>query len=485
MTGGGPDRRVAGGRPEPASAFTSGARLRERYLLLEPLGVGGMSQVWHAADELLGRSVAIKVLATPLAADPDLRAATWREARAVAQLSHPHLTQVHDYGEAPLPGGGTAGYLVMELVAGQTLADRLTGGALPPPAAARVASQVAAALAAAHRGGVVHRDVKPSNVMLTETGVKVLDFGIAAMAGSVAVDGDQLVGTPTYAAPERLDPGAPALPASDVYSLGVLFYETLTGSPPASFRSWQELARSDRVIPPTGPDVPERLAVACRDLLAADPAMRPPASEVAVRLSEAGAGAQPEPTVVQPAQVPRQFAPGAAVPSAPATALDGTAVAPARPSRRLLYAGAAVAAVLLALVVVLLVAAWRPGEQPITSAEPSAAVPTEGDAGSVADHEPPAAEPSPAEIIAEFDRALLAAFEDGNVTRDGFDDLRDELDDLRDALDEEDPEDRAEELRDEARDLLEEIDDLREDGEVAPTIADQLASLLAPLLNDG
>src|SRR5215813_4042332 len=111
--------------------FAPGMALHGRFTLRARIGTGGMSEVWRADDHVLGRTVAVKTLAVPLAADPLLRAATWREARAAAQLAHPHITQVYDYGEADLPDGGVLPYLVMELVEGQSLADRLRSGPLP------------------------------------------------------------------------------------------------------------------------------------------------------------------------------------------------------------------------------------------------------------------------------------------------------------------------------------------------------------------
>src|SRR5262249_51816797 len=227
------------------SPFSPGMTLHDRFSLRERIGRGGMSEVWSADDQVLGRTVAVKVLAVPLAADPLLRAATWREARATAQLTHPHITQVYDYGEASVPGGGVVPYLVMELVAGENLADRLRSGPLPWPEAVRVTAQVADALAAAHRSGIVHRDIKPDNVMLTGSGAKVLDFGIAALAGGSDTDGGRLVGTPGYAAPERLRL-APAAPAGDVYALGALLYEMLTGHPLVPAQSWQDAAAAHR-----------------------------------------------------------------------------------------------------------------------------------------------------------------------------------------------------------------------------------------------
>ena len=220
--------------------LSTGMRLTERYRLVEQIGRGGMSEVWRADDEVLDRPVAVKTLASALAADPALRATTWQEARSAARLTHPHVTQVYDYGEAQVDGRAPVPYLVMELVDGQNLAERLGRGPLPWSIAARVAAQVAAALAAAHRLGVVHRDIKPSNVMLTATGAKVLDFGIAALAGAEpGVPAGWLAGTPAYAAPERLHrDGADS--ACDIYSLGVLLYEALTGSPPTPITTWDE-----------------------------------------------------------------------------------------------------------------------------------------------------------------------------------------------------------------------------------------------------
>ena len=130
-----------------------------RYRLVERLGAGGMSVVWRGYDEVLGRPVAVKLLAAKLVADPELRGRVLREARAAARLSHPHITNVYDYGER---ADGTP-YVVMELVEGQSLAQRMAAGPLPWRMAVRVAAQVASALAAAHAQGLVHRDVTPAN----------------------------------------------------------------------------------------------------------------------------------------------------------------------------------------------------------------------------------------------------------------------------------------------------------------------------------
>ncbi|WP_167666644.1 serine/threonine-protein kinase [Micromonospora narathiwatensis] len=308
------------------SPFTPALRLHDRYVLRERIGLGGMSEVWRADDEVLHRPVAVKALATQLAADPQLRATIQREARAAARLTHPHVTQVYDYAEATLPDGSLVPYLVMELVEGHTLADRLAGGPLAWPEAVRLAGQVAAALAAAHRIGVVHRDIKPGNVMLTETGAKVLDFGIATLAGPrhplAGQTGELLMGTPAYFAPERMTPG-PANPASDVYALGALLYRTLTGLAPLPVQTWQDVldvqARQTPIPPLRVPGLPADVAELTLACLSVDPARRPTAGQLAARF---GAG--------QPADPPTAILPTVTRSEHPRTLIDRSAV-PVRP----------------------------------------------------------------------------------------------------------------------------------------------------------
>jgi serine/threonine-protein kinase len=273
--------------PDATPPFAAGLRLHERYLLRARIGLGGMSEVWSADDEVLDRPVAVKALAAPLAADPDLRATLRREARAAARLNHPHITQVYDYGEAALPDEALRPYLVMELVRGQGLAARLAAGPLPWPVAVRTVAQVASALAAAHAAGLVHRDVKPGNVMLTPNGAKVLDFGLAALAGTTTPAGAPRIGTPAYAAPERTA-SAPPKPATDVYALGVLLHEVLTGRTPRHVRSWADVTRAHReaVAPLDVPGLPPGVAAICAGCLARDPRRRPTAAAVAAGLTE-------------------------------------------------------------------------------------------------------------------------------------------------------------------------------------------------------
>jgi eukaryotic-like serine/threonine-protein kinase len=207
--------------------------LGDRYELRALLAAGGMGQVWRAHDQLLGRQVAVKVLRSEYTGDPLFVARFRAEAQHAAALSHPNIAAVYDYGEEPaIDGSGEhLAYLVMELVEGESLSAVLARcGSLPPERTLDVLRQTAAALAAAHEAGVVHRDVKPGNVLVRPDGtVKITDFGIAWSAGSVPLtQTGQLVGTPSYLSPEQAA-GAHATAASDVYALGMVGYECLAG----------------------------------------------------------------------------------------------------------------------------------------------------------------------------------------------------------------------------------------------------------------
>lgn len=264
-------------------SLAPGTLLARRYRLLDRIGVGGMSVIWRAHDEMLQRGVAVKVLAAELAADSRFRDLVRSEARAAAALVHPHVTATYDYGETVGEDGDTAAFVVMELLEGKALSSRLTQGPLPWPEALRVCAEVAEALAAAHRHGIVHRDVTADNVMLTSGGAKVLDFGIATTVGAPDDDDDGMTfGTPAYVAPERLD-GRHARPANDTYALGVLLFETLTGRPPYPAETWEEAAGTPRGDPPplTVAGLPEPVAQLVRRCLAVDPQHRPTAHQVA------------------------------------------------------------------------------------------------------------------------------------------------------------------------------------------------------------
>ena len=275
-----------------------GDLLAARYRLVALLEAGGMAEVWQAHDELLGRPVAVKV--------PTTDTFVWKEARAAARLSHPNVAAVHDYSEDTRPDGRVVPFVVMELLSGETLAARLERSALSSREAAGIGMAVADALAAAHASGVVHRDIKPGNVMLTATAVKILDFGISAATGEP--DDDETgatFGTPAYVSPERLD-GKPAEPATDVYGLGVLLFEMVAGQPPYPVDTWEELAAARAAGPG---ELPAGLSQPFRELIGRclrdEPAERPTAVEVRVDLAAlAPALEQNQPPGYGPGRVP-------------------------------------------------------------------------------------------------------------------------------------------------------------------------------------
>ncbi len=253
-----------------------------------------MARVYLAHDEVLGRDVAVKVLARRLAEDGESVERFRREARSAASLSHPNIVAVHDSGQTEEGDR----YIVMEYVPGGTLRDPIREkGALPPGEAISVALQVARALAAAHAKEVIHRDIKPQNVLLTSSGeAKVADFGIARAAGSATLTGTGLgPGTARYVSPEQAK-GEPVTPRSDLYSLGVVLYEMLTARVPfdaetpigVAMKHINEVPR-----PPTEIDarIPESLNDLTVRLLAKDPADRPAdAATLVEELERAGRG---------------------------------------------------------------------------------------------------------------------------------------------------------------------------------------------------
>jgi hypothetical protein len=225
-----------------ASAVASFARVLPRgerlgpYEIIGPLGAGGMGEVYKARDTRLDRTVALKVLPASVNADPQFRSRFDREARAIAALNHPHICTLHDIGHQD-----GVDFLVMECLDGQTLADRVAKGALPLDQALQIATEIADALAKAHRHGIVHRDLKPGNVMLTKTGTKLLDFGLAQVRNG-SIEGESvttahtvarttpgtLVGTLPYMAPEQVE-GKPVDARTDIFAFGAVLYEMVTG----------------------------------------------------------------------------------------------------------------------------------------------------------------------------------------------------------------------------------------------------------------
>ncbi|MFI6013483.1 protein kinase [Streptomyces sp. NPDC051243] len=324
-----------------------------RFELVERLGSGGMGTVWRARDTVLDREVALKAVRSDADTVGVMRERVMREARALARLSHPHVVTVHQIVDAdPHP------WIVMELVPGVSLQQRLSDGPLTPAEAARVGRQVLAALRAAHAAGIHHRDVKPANILLRPDGDAVLtDFGIAALQGTTGLTATgELVGSPEYMAPERIR-GHEDDPAADLWSLGVVLYVCVEGvSPLRRPTTLATLAAvlDDPLPPPTrsGPLAPVLDAVLVRD-----PAARPDAARLDAMLAQVEAGATPHwtwPTVTA----------GAAHPTSPTpTQLDTprpTVPQPVRGARRRTPLVVAATAALVIGVATALVFALRP-----------------------------------------------------------------------------------------------------------------------------
>lgn len=264
------------------TGMNEGTLLQGRYRIQRRLGTGGMASVWRADDEILGRTVAVKVLDGRSLEDAHSRARLSAEARILARLNHPRIAAVYDFGviDDDIP------YLVMELVEGETLSALIHRGGIPWRLAVTICAQVAEALDAAHERGLVHRDVSPSNIIWTRQGVKVIDFGLCASAGDPE-ETDGLLGTPAYMAPERIE-GGPVRPASDMYALGVVLYRTLTNRLPWPAESVMQLLGAHRALPPEPialSGVPASVVAACERCLAKDPADRPSAAELARALN--------------------------------------------------------------------------------------------------------------------------------------------------------------------------------------------------------
>ena len=267
-------------------SLVSGTKLGP-YEVIAPLGAGGMGEVYRARDTRLDRDVAIKVLPANLSSDANLRQRLQREAKSISKLSHPNICTLHDIGHHD-----GVDFLVMELVEGETLEQRLIRSALPPEQTLLIASQLAEALAAAHKIGITHRDLKPSNVMLTKSGTKLMDFGLAKHADRAPLtptltemtqeakltSEGMLVGTFQYMAPEQLE-GKEADPRTDIFLLGESIYEMVTGKPPFSGKSRASLIATILMTDPQPmaalqPMTPASLERVVRKCLAKDPEER-------------------------------------------------------------------------------------------------------------------------------------------------------------------------------------------------------------------
>ena len=287
-----------------------GARLGP-YEILAAIGEGGMGEVYRANDTRLGRTVAIKILPDAVSSDPERRSRFEREARAIASLSHPHVCALHDVGSAPSGGAGPpVEYLVMEYLDGETLASRITRGPLALAEVVRIGAEIAAALEAAHRQRIIHRDLKPSNVMLTRSGVKLLDFGLAKAIAKPSTHGvpglstmtqgmtvaGTILGTLPYMSPEQIE-GRDTGASSDIFALGAVLYEMATGR--RAFPGESQAAVASAILasdpPPiaTSPSL-DRIVRGC---LRKDPERRwQSAQDVALQLAEVDDRDQAAPT---------------------------------------------------------------------------------------------------------------------------------------------------------------------------------------------
>ncbi|HET8948370.1 MAG TPA: protein kinase [Candidatus Polarisedimenticolia bacterium] len=298
------------------------------YEVLSPLGAGGMGEVYRARDTRLNRDVAVKVLPEHLATDPGGRVRFEREAKAISSLNHPHICTLFDVGrEAGID------YLVMELVEGETLAARLARGPMPTADVLRLATQIASALEVAHRAGVVHRDLKPGNVMLTRAGAKLMDFGLAKGTGAASSSAAMtaaptvtspltaegtIVGTFQYMAPEQLE-GKEADTRSDLFALGLVIYEMATGR--AAFAGKTQASLIAAILKDEPPSIassqamsPPALDRLVRLCLRKDPEERiQSAHDVRLRIEEIGETAVPSGTA------------GTAVPGRPSLRREGIA----------------------------------------------------------------------------------------------------------------------------------------------------------------
>jgi serine/threonine-protein kinase len=308
----------------------TGVALGDRYRLVKQIAVGGMGEVWEGYDESLARPVAIKVLRAEYAGDRGFLERFRTEARNSAALSHPNIAQLFDYGEQD-----GSGYLVMELVVGEPLSDLLEREpVLPPVRLLPVLAQTARALHAAHEAGVVHRDVKPGNILLGRGGrVKITDFGVSLAQNQATMTATGMVmGTAQYLSPEQAV-GHAATPLSDLYSLGVVAYEALVGHRPFTGPTAVDIAVAhvNSPVPPLPAAVDKRVAALVMRLLSKDPSKRPATgAELAAELDRLLPRTPPSgvPVVVT---TPTPVAPPAAAGRPPGT---GAAPPPSYPPRR-------------------------------------------------------------------------------------------------------------------------------------------------------
>ncbi len=337
--------------------------LAGRYELRGLLGRGGMAEVHDGWDTRLNRAVAIKLLYSAFSADADARRRFEDEARAAAALNHPNIVAVHDCGEH-----GGAPFIVMERLPGRTLADEIAVGPMPPRRVRETLDDVLGALATAHAAGILHRDVKPGNVLLTQDGsaMKVGDFGIAKTPGGAHTTAGQIVGTMAYMSPDRVA-GAPASVADDLYAVGIVAYEALCGRRPYPQENPASLIRAilDGPPPPietVRPDVDAHLAAVINAAMARDGMGNRFASASQMR---AALAEQPASTPALPPARPRPATKVLAQPLAPSANYFVAPPARRKPmtrGRKLLFAAAAF--------IVLIVATFALALDPSSTTQP-------------------------------------------------------------------------------------------------------------------
>ncbi|GAA4402731.1 hypothetical protein GCM10023168_13590 [Fodinibacter luteus] len=480
-------------------------RLAGRYVLEAPIGRGGMGEVWRGTDSVLGREVAVKIIDLRRVPDESGAARFEREARVTAGLNHPGVVTVHDSGVED-----HTAYLVMELLPGPSLADRIAEGTVPVEEVVEVGRQVASALDAAHARGLVHRDIKPANIAYASDGrVRVLDFGITQLAestGSQALTATHTVmGTAEYLAPEQAL-GGRVDGRADLYALGCVLYALLAGRPP--FRAATPVAtmmmHAHDLVPDVRdlrPDTPDWLADLVHGLLAKDPADRPAgaatvAAALVAREPLTGGG-----TTVLPAAgaaTTQRLDPGPpppVVPVPPSAPLDPEPEPEGRGTGALTWVLAAVALAAVGLVLWLLlrpddtqqagatptstatVTTSAPSSEPTpTTASPT---PTPTPTPTTQEPTPTTQEPDPAEAVAGalsvFADELGVLQRDDVVDRDTAKTLDDIVRDIERALREDD----AGKVADETDKLVEEYGKAVESGAIPPEGGERLDPLLA------
>ncbi|WP_207922910.1 serine/threonine-protein kinase [Micromonospora sp. KC606] len=285
--------------------LTKGLALSDRYRLSERVATGGMGTVWRCVDTLLDREVAVKILLPTLVEDPEFTTRFHAEARMLAALRHPGIVAVHDFGSTTLTDGNRVSYLVMEYVDGEPLNAWIRrAGRLDPASTMSAVAQAATALHIAHTAGIVHRDVKPGNLLAKRDGTIVLvDFGIARSAASSGLTASHMVlGSASYMSPEQVN-NQPVSPATDVYALGAVAYHCLTGQPPFVGATLLQVAlqHAQDAPPPLPHDIPPPVAAVVERALAKNPADRWPS---AAAMADAARAATPTVRPVLPGPRP-------------------------------------------------------------------------------------------------------------------------------------------------------------------------------------